>query len=144
MAKMVIEDSGFSMYKLAKLFNVARSTIYRWMEEEPEFSDGVKKGRTVYEGIRIHKSLVKRAVGFNYTETTQEADQNGNLRITKKVRKHYPPDVAAIKHWQANMDPDNWSDSQKLELTTDRELTFKIVKAEDKKPDDNDRDTREA
>jgi len=76
MAQLCIEDSGFSMYKLAKLFDVSRSTIYRWMEEEKEFSDGVEKGRCTWEGLKIHQSLVKRAVGFTYTETTKERATN--------------------------------------------------------------------
>ena len=116
MAKICIEDSGFSMYKLAKLFGVSRSTIYRWMEYEDKFSDGIKKGRTTFEGIKIHKSLVKRAEGFAYNETTKELDQaTGKMKTTKIVRKYYPPDVAAIKHWQTNMDPENWRDKQSVE-----------------------------
>lgn len=121
MAKLCIEDSGFSMYKLAKLFNVSRSTIYAWIDTHKEFSDGVKQGRKHYEGIKIHKSLVKRAVGFGYNERTRESkfdpETNQNkLVVTKIVRKYYPPDIASIKHWQVNLDPQNWKDKQNLEI----------------------------
>ena len=81
MAKFVIEDSGFSMYKLAKLFDVPRSIIYRWMEKHKAFSDGIKSGRRTYEGLKIHRSLVKKAVGFYYTEKTKEPDKNGKTYI---------------------------------------------------------------
>jgi predicted DNA-binding protein YlxM (UPF0122 family) len=139
MAQYCIEDSGFSMFKLAKLFKVTRSTIYRWIEFQAEFSDAVKEGRRVYEGQKIHKSLVKRAVGFSYVETTQE-DINGEMKTVKKVKKYFPPDVAAIKHWQVNMDPDNWSDKQRHELTGLDALGEKLAKAhkrveESKEPD---------
>ena len=117
MAQLCIEDSGFSMYKLAKLFNVTRSTIYRWLEIEKEFSDGVEKGRTVWDGQKIHISLVKRAVGFSYSETTKEPDNNGTMKTVKKVRKYFPPDVAAIKHWQVNRDPVRWKDKSEHVLT---------------------------
>jgi predicted DNA-binding transcriptional regulator AlpA len=136
MAQLCIEDSGFSMYKLAKLFGVTRSTIYRWIEFEKEFSDGVKIGRKVWEGQKIHKSLVKRAVGFRYTETTSETDDSGVLKITKKVSKYYPPDVAAIKHWQSNMDPENWKDRQSFEIENKEPIPLDdFYKDADSKPE---------
>jgi len=130
MAHLCIEDSGFSMYKLAKLFNVDRVTIYRWLEKHKEFRNGVEKGRTTWDGHKIHTSLVKRSVGFSYTETTQEAKPiimkntdtgeetvfGDRLLITKKVRKYFPPDVAAIKHWQVNRDPEKWRDRTSHEI----------------------------
>ena len=116
MAKLCIEDSGFSMYKLAKLFNVTRSTIYRWVEIEKEFSDYVEKARTVWDGHKIHKSLVKRSVGFSYNEVTREPNTTGELTVTRKVRKYFPPDVAAIKHWQVNREPKRWKDRSSHEI----------------------------
>ena len=133
MAKLCIEDSGFSMYKLAKLFDVSRSTIYKWIEDHKEFSDSVEKARDKYDGIKIHKSLVKRAEGFAYIETTQEAKpvifkhadgaeeiQGDRLLVTKKVRKYFPPDIASIKHWQVNRDPGKWKDKHDVDLTDSR------------------------
>ena len=144
MAQFCIEDSGFSMYKLAKLFKVVRSTIYRWMEHEKEFSDGVEHGRRTWEGLKIHQSLVKKAIGFTYTETTREAhpvireDEEGNkmitghdLMVTKRVRKYYPPDVAAIKHWQVNRHPEKWQDRQNIDATVDANITVTVVKFAD-------------
>ena len=116
MAKLCIEDSGFSMYKLAKLFSVDRATIYRWMESNKEFCDGVEKARTVWDGHKIHKSLVKRSVGFSWNEVTHEPNPDGELKITRKVRKYFPPDVAAIKHWQVNRDPSKWRDRTSHEI----------------------------
>ena len=117
MAQFVIEDSGFSMFKLAKLFSVPRSIIYRWMEKHKEFSDAVEIGRTTYEGIKIHTSLVKRAVGFSYNETTKEpSGENGDLKTSRVVRKYFAPDVAAIKHWQVNRDPNKWGDKSQIDI----------------------------
>lgn len=36
---------GFSLAALAGKLGVARSTIYKWVEEHPEFSDAVKTGQ---------------------------------------------------------------------------------------------------
>lgn len=137
MAQFCIEDSGFSMFKLAKLFKVSRSTIYRWIEGHQEFRDAVEKGRTVWDGLKIHKSLVKRAVGFRYTETTQEADENGDMKTTKKVSKMFPPDVAAIKHWQVNRDPDRWKDRQDVHVTDETALAERIRRSRSGEADES-------
>jgi hypothetical protein len=90
----------------------------------------------VWEGQKIHKSLVKRAVGFRYTETTSETDDSGVLKITKKVSKYYPPDVAAIKHWQSNMDPENWKDRQSFEIENKEPIPLDdFYKDADSKPE---------
>lgn len=36
---------GFSLAALAGHLNVARSTVYKWVDEHPEFSDAVKRGQ---------------------------------------------------------------------------------------------------
>jgi len=126
MAKLCIEDSGFSLIKLAKLFDVSRSTIYKWMEEHKEFSDTLEKARDFYDGIKIHKSLVKRAEGFAYNETTQEVDKEGKMAIVRKVRKYFPPDIASIKHWQVNRDPEKWKDRQNIDLSASVATTVKL------------------
>ena len=116
MAYVAISESGFSMPQLCKLFGVkARSTIYKWREDHKEFSDAVKRGRKFYEGDKIHKALVKRAVGFRYQENTYEYDTEGKPKLVKRVSKFYPPETAAIKHWQVNCDPDNWKDTKRFE-----------------------------
>jgi transposase-like protein len=121
-AQYVIEDSGFSMYKLAKLFDVARRQIYHWMEKHEEFRHGIETGRTVFDGTKIHKSLVRRATGFAFTETTREPDKEGKLKIVRTVKKHLAPDITSIKHWQSNRDPANWSDKQELDINQKTEI----------------------
>lgn len=117
MAKEIIRYSGFSIPKLAKVFNVNRATVYNWMGEHEEFLDGVRQGRKIFDGITIERSLVRRATGFRWTETTQEPNEEGELVVTKKVKKFVPPDVAAIRHWQINMDSAHWSDKRQIEHT---------------------------
>jgi hypothetical protein len=114
MAFEIIRESGFVISKLCKVFAVSKATIYNWMDDYPEFLDSLGRGRDHYEGLVIHRSLVRRATGYRYTETTQEPsiDEGGGLVTTKKIRKTMPPDVSAIKHWQVNRDPDHWKDKK--------------------------------
>ena len=125
MAEVIIRIGGFSIPKMSKVFNVSRATIYNWMNEHSTFLDGITRGRKFYEGLEIEKSLVQRAKGFQFTETTKEL-KDGEMITTKKVKKFIPPDVAAIKHWQVNLYPEKWKDKQDLGVSGD--LIVKIIK----------------
>ena len=122
MAKEIIRHTGFSIAKLAKVFKVHRDTIYDWMGEYPDFSDGVRQGRKIFDGVAIERCLVKRALGYRFTETTRERSTGGEMVVTKKVSKFVPPDIASIKHWQVNMDQANWADKQRLVINQKTEL----------------------
>lgn len=50
---------------------------------------------------KIRKALLKKALGYNASEVAVEyaCDEDGELKVTKKkvTKKHYSPDVAAVK-----------------------------------------------
>ena len=110
MAMELFRSTPFSIAKLSRVLGVCRATIYNWMGDYPEFLDSISQGRKIFDGQKIERSLIRRATGFRYTETSEEFDEDGNLKSIKKTRKLVLPDVAAIKHWQVNMDQARWSD----------------------------------
>jgi len=116
MALELFRSVPFSVVKLAKVLGVQRSSVYNWMGEHPEFLDSIRQGRKIFDGQKIERSLVRRATGYRYTETTEEYDEDKSLKSVKKVKKTVPPDVAAIKHWQINMDQANWADKQRVDV----------------------------
>lgn len=133
LAQVAIEEGGFSINGLCRLFGVrSRSTIYLWMETHKKFSDAIKKGRKHFEGTKIHKALVKRAVGFRYTETTRERNAEGQMQITKKVSKMVVPDVPAIRYYQNNVDPDNWRDKQDIDVSAHGDFSINWIVEKDK------------
>lgn len=130
MNEMVYElcsQRGYLRGKIAKILQISRETIYQWEKDYPEFSDSITKGMDDWNNQVIEKSLITRAKGFRYTETTKELlpvikggkkDKRveNKLVVTKTVRKMVIPDVPAIKHWQTNRDPDRWQDRRVHEL----------------------------
>ena len=72
--------------------------------------------------------LLKRALGYEYTEKKIEIEANGGKKITQTV-KHMAPDTTAQIFWLKNRRPDKWRDRQinpddvpdsvKIELETD-------------------------
>lgn len=110
-----LSQTGAGKAKIAKLLKVSRETVYDWMRENKKFSDSMAKGLDEYNNLAIKKALIKRAVGFRYTETTKESKDGKTLQVTKTIRKMVIPDVSAIKHWQVNRDSENWADKKEFD-----------------------------
>lgn len=116
---------GANNDKLAKLFEVAGSTIDKWIAEIPEFSGKVQEGREIADAEIAH-SLFHRAKGYQHSEDDIKMYQ-GQIIVTPTV-KHYPPDTGAATLWLKNRQGDKWRD--KTEVDHSGSLTI------DKLPDD--------
>jgi hypothetical protein len=103
---------GASNAKLAELFEVAGSTIDKWIAEIPEFSGAVREGREIADA-NVAKSLYHRAVGYSHNEDDIKMFQ-GQIIITPTT-KHYPPDTGAATMWLKNRQGDKWRDKQDVE-----------------------------
>lgn len=53
------------------------------------------------EEDKIKQALLKKALGYNASETVEEfsVDEEGNKRLSKKkvTKKHFAPDISAVK-----------------------------------------------
>ena len=60
----------------------------------------IGKGKKTSEE-KLKSALIKKAIGFNSTEVTEEyaVDDSGEIKLTKKkvTKKNVPPDMTAIK-----------------------------------------------
>jgi len=99
---------------------VSSTTFYRWQNEHREIWEAIKKGKAPVD-IEVENALLKRALGYEYDETTVEeseyptgkCDEDGfpiirTSRRTKTVRKMVLPDVTAQIYWLNNRRPDRW------------------------------------
>jgi hypothetical protein len=131
MAYVACTAGIFTDAKLGKLFGVVKSTIALWKKEFPEFSDSIKKGKEEFDTDCVRTALFKISKGIKFTEITREAKPvilidkatgtreivGSEMLVTKKVRKFIPPNDRAIRFWLKNRDPENWRDTQAVELT---------------------------
>ena len=62
--------------------------------------------------------MLKRALGYSYTETTREL-VGTKMVITKEVVKEVQPDTTAQIFWLKNRRPDIWRDRKDLEAKVD-------------------------
>lgn len=105
--------------QIAANIGISRETLYQWKNKYSDISDALKRGKEVVD-IQVENALLKRALGYEYTEITQELCENAEsgemeLRVTKKVTKEVVPDTTAQIFWLKNRRPDKWRDKQDIE-----------------------------
>jgi transcriptional regulator with XRE-family HTH domain len=126
---------GLTDEQIAYNVGVSRSTLNDWKKKYPDISDALKKGKEVVD-LQVENALLKRALGYEYEEVTQESQWNEKsnkyeLVITKCVKKRQAPDTTAQIFWLKNRRPDKWRDKQDVEHTGDMDLNIVIDYGED-------------
>lgn len=107
---------GLTDEQIAKNLDIVPSTLYEWKRQYSEISEALKRGKEVVD-IQVENALLKRAMGYEYTETkTEEYIVEGVpvKRVTKTV-KEVVPDTTAQIFWLKNRRPERWRDKQDIE-----------------------------
>jgi len=125
----------FTHDELAKVFKVSRATIHNWKKEHPEFLASISDGVDDYHNPNVEKSLVRKAIGYDYTETMEEMDGNGALVKIRKTHKHAPPDTGALSFYLRNRKPDRWKDKVEIEAHHDIQIVWQDDTAIDVTPE---------
>ncbi|MED4064424.1 transposase [Priestia megaterium] len=126
---------GLTDEQIAHNIGISRSTLNDWKKKYPDISDALKKGKEVVD-LQVENALLKRALGYEYEEVTQESQWNEKankyeLVVTKRVKKRQAPDTTAQIFWLKNRRPDKWRDKQDVEHTGDMDLNIVIDYGED-------------
>lgn len=117
--------------QIAKNLGVAYSTFREYKKKFPALSAALKKGKEVVDR-EVENALLKRALGYEYEEVTQErvlkkdvkgkpmTDSDGfpvyEMVQTKKVTKEVIPDTTAQIFWLKNRKPEQWRDKQDIDV----------------------------
>jgi hypothetical protein len=112
---------------------IARFTLSEWKKKFPVLSDTIKKGKEVVDR-EVENAMLKRALGYEYDEVTQEpvTDKDTGItemRVTKRVTKQIVPDVTAQIFWLKNRKPEEFRDKRDVELSGSVDLGSIIEKA---------------
>ena len=124
---------GLSDKQIAHNIGITQTTLYEWQKRFPELSETLKKGKEVVDR-EVENALLKRAMGYEYTEVTQEpvTDKDTGvteMRVTKRVTKQIVPDVTAQIFWLKNRKPEEFRDKRDVELSGSVDLGSIIEKA---------------
>ena len=106
---------GLTDEQIAENIGVSRSTLNDWKKKHPNISDTLKRGKEVIDR-HVENALLKRALGYEYIETTKELTDLG-LTVTKQVTKQVAPDTTAQIFWLKNRKPKEWRDKKETEVT---------------------------
>jgi hypothetical protein len=100
--------NGLTNKEVAKGLLVSEPTLYAWAKDNPEFKHALEDSGDFIDQL-VEGSLLKRALGFTYTEVEEKHMVTG--RIQKKVtHKTVLPDTTAIIFWLKNRKRDQWKD----------------------------------
>ena len=106
---------GLTDEQIADNIGIRRPTLYDWKKKYSDISDALKKGKEVIDR-QVENALLKRALGYEYVETTKELTDLG-LTVTKQVTKQVAPDTTAQIFWLKNRKPQEWRDKKETEVT---------------------------
>lgn len=106
---------GLTDKQVAHNMNIAESTLHEWKKKYSVLSESLKRGKEVIDR-QVENALLKRALGYEFKETTQELTEDG-MRVTKVITKQQAPDTTAQIFWLKNRKPQEWRDKQETEIS---------------------------
>lgn len=125
--------NGASDDNIIHNLGIAKCTYYKYLSEKTEFTDLIKNGR-ISIVAELRSALIKKAKGFDYTETKiierEDPDTGEKVKTVETYNKKALPDVAAINLALKNYDPDNWSNDPQGDKIKREELELKKQKLE--------------
>ena len=98
---------------IAKKLGVSESTFSGYKKEHPELMETLTVNKEVTDA-RVESALYKRAIGYEYTETSKEVGPDG-VKIKTTV-KQVAPDVTAQIYWLNNRRPERWRNKQDISI----------------------------
>lgn len=111
---------GYTAKEIAADIEVALSTLNKWLAENNELADAVKRGRS-FSDTAVETSLYKRATGYKITKrkTVISTDSNGKPLPAKieTYEEEVPPDTTACIFWLKNRNPEHWRDRQEVAVS---------------------------
>lgn len=112
---------GLTDAQIAHNMGIGLTTLKEWKNKYPSIAAVLKKTKEVVDK-EVENALYKSAMGYDYEEITEERrfikeKDSYELVVTKKIKKHQPPNTAAIIFWLKNRKPETWRDKQEIANT---------------------------
>ena len=115
---------------LCTSFGISEVTLYQWMDKHPDFAKAIKEGKDNYDSKHVEASLLKRALGYSYTEVKTEDITVGKkklpgTKVTETI-KQLAPDPTSMIFWLKNRMPNRYRDVHKVEGKIDHNHKGKV------------------
>jgi len=110
---------GLTDEQIAYNLGVAYSTFKEYKKKYPDLMATLKKGKEVVDR-EVENALLKRALGYEYTEEKIEISDDGRKII--QTTKHVPGDTTAQIFWLKNRKPNEWRDKRDVDIKGNMEI----------------------
>lgn len=98
---------GTPIAKIAtEYIGVSKTAWFGWCRESDNLRKTLATSKEVAD-LTVEEALYRKAVGYDYWEEQWELVE-GDVILTKKWKRHMPPDTKAILHWLFNRLPGSW------------------------------------
>ena len=138
-ATFLANQFGMTNQHIADAFMISINTLDHWIEDHPEFRQAIKAGRDNWDTGQVETTLLRRAMGYPYTETkvkevlVEGMDAEGvavavPAREVTTFNKTMAPNMTAIIFWLKNRQPERWRDVQAVDITkkTKKENVYRL------------------
>lgn len=122
--------NGLIDEQIAHNMGIRRSTLSEWKKRFPDIADALKKNKNIVD-IEVENALYKRAVGYEFEETTIEIDDEGKKKF-KKTKKQMAPETLAIIFFLKNRKPEDWRDKREVEVKGEISMTNALKAARER------------
>ena len=85
---------GLTDEQIAQCMGIVPSTLYEWKKKHSEISEALKKGKAVIDR-QVENALLKRALGYSYTEVTKE-----RIIDTGQKKRHKGESKLTEQEWE--------------------------------------------
>ena len=112
---------------IAHELDVSLTTLRNWRQSHPGLRQAIQEGRDCWAVTTVEQSLIKRAQGYEYEETTTETGDKGERIVT--MQRHMPPDTRAAQFVLTNRAPERWTNKQEVEVSGLDALAERLARA---------------
>ncbi len=112
---------GLTDEQIAHNIGIRRETLIAWKKKYSNISNTLKKNKAVVD-FEVENALLKRALGYEYTETKTIVSENGIK--TETTTKQVVPDTTAQIFWLKNRKPDDWRDKRETTVKESKDDGF--------------------
>jgi hypothetical protein len=114
--------NGLNDEQIAQKLGISLATFYNYQHNHLAFLEALKEGKAPVD-IQVENALLKRALGYSYTEETieynapKDVGESPTVKSVRKVKKELPPDVLAGKFWLQNRKSKEWRDIKDVNIS---------------------------
>ena len=118
--------NGVPLTEIAeKNIGISKTAFWGWYRQSDALRRACANSKDIAD-YTVEDALYRRAVGYNYEEKIFELVE-GEVRLTKILEKHLPPDTKAIMHYLFNRKPEAWRAVQEPLDSTQYAETIKSI-----------------